>query len=283
MHKRTGTAPARRGRAAAAVVAVVVLALAAAGCGDSGGSGSTPTTPPAPSTTTAAATATTAARGAPRWETVTTLTGTGPAEPPAFKILADSIQWRARWTCETGTLVVTTDPPPRRPAPLVDSPCPGTEPRTGFSIVTGDVRLKIEATGPWKVIVDQQIDTPLAEPLPEGLATATPAKQGTFYNVEKEAKGAARIFRQPDGKAVLRLEDFEVSTNVDLFIWLSEAPAPKTSAETVAAPYQVLGNLRSTLGNQNYPIPAEMPIEKVRSIVIWCDPIRIAYGAAALA
>jgi hypothetical protein len=281
MDKRTGTAPARRGRAVVVAVATV-LALAAAGCGRDGGQAAPPTTPPAPTSTTSAASTTTLPRGAPRWETVTTLTGSGPAEPPAFNILADSIQWRVRWTCETGQLRITTDPPPRRPAPLVDAACPGAEPRSGFAIVTGDVRLKIEASGPWKVIVDQQIDTPLNEPPPDGLAAAA-AKQGAFYNVEKEAKGAGRILKRPDGTAVLRLEDFEVSTNVDLFIWLSEAPAPKTSAEAVGSPYKVLGNLRSTLGNQNYAIPADMPVDKVQSIVIWCEPIRIAYGAAALA
>lgn len=278
MHKRTGTARTRRGLAI-----VVILGLAAAGCGSEDGSGSTPTTPsPSPTTTAAGQPGTSVARGAPRWETVTTLTGTGPAEPPAFQILKDSIQWRARWTCETGQLRITTDPPPRRPAALVDEACPGAEPRTGFAVVTGDVRLKIEATGPWKVIVDQQIDTPLAEPPFEGMATAPVAKQGTFYNVEKDARGTARIYSRPDGSAVLRFEDFEVSTNVDLFVWLSEAPAPKTSAEAVGSPYKVLGNLRSTLGNQNYTIPPDIPLDKVKSIVIWCEPIRIAYGAAAL-
>lgn len=259
------------------------VAVAAAGCGSDTGSGSTPTTPPAPATTRPAETGTTLARGAPRWETVTTLTGTGPIETEPFKILPDSIQWRVRWTCEAGQLRIETDPPPRRPAPLVESACPGAEPRSGFSIVTGDVRLKIQATGPWKVIVDQQIDTPLAEPPFEGMATTPVAKQGTFYDVEKMAKGSARIYKRPDGSAVLRLEDFEVSTNVDLFVWLSEAGAPKTSADAVAAPYKVLGNLRSTLGNQNYPIPSSISVDTAKSVVIWCEPIRIAYGAAALA
>ena len=133
------------------------------------------------------------------------------------------------------------------------------------------------------MIIDQQIDTPLREPPFEGMATAPVLRQGTFFPVEKEAKGSARLYQRADGARVLRLEEFEVTTNVDLFVWLSEAPSPKTSAEAVAAPHKVLGNLRSTLGDQNYVLPPDLPLEKIKSIVIWCEPIRIAYGAAVLA
>jgi len=221
------------------------------------------------------------ARSSPRWETVTTFTGTGSADQPAFTILADSIQWRVRWTCETERLRITTDPPPRRPKPLVDVACPGTG--EAFGIVSGAVRLTIDAIGPWRLMVDQQVDTPLREPPFEGMDTAPVLRQGTFYPVEKTAKGTARLYQRADGSAVLRLEEFEVTSNVDLFVWLSEAVAPKTSAEAVGAPHEALGNLRSTLGNQSYVIPPDIPIDRVRSIVVWCEPLRIAYGAVALA
>jgi len=220
-------------------------------------------------------------RGGPRWETVTTLAGTGPAEPAEFKILADSIQWRARWTCDTGQLRITTDPPPRRPAALVDSACPGKG--EGFAVVSGDVRLKIEATGPWQVVVDQQVDTPLREPPFEGMATAPVLRQGNFYNIEKMAKGNARLYRRADGATVLRLEQLEVSTNVDLFVWLSEIPSPTTSAAAVGGPHTVLGNLKSTVGDQNYVLPPTVSPDAVKSLVIWCEPVRAAYGAATLA
>lgn len=273
------TAPTRR---AGPLVVGLLLVLLAAACGEEAGSGSAPTTrPPADTASTTAAPGPPVERGAPRFETVTTLSGTGPAEPAGFDILADAIQWRVRWKCDTGQLRITTDPPPRKAVPLVDGACPGQG--EGFAIVTGRVRLKIEAGGPWQIMVDQQIDTPLREPPFEGMASAPVLRQGTFAPLEKAAKGTARIYQRADGTRVLRLEEFEVTTNVDLFIWLSEAPNPKTGAEVVAAPHKVLGNLRSTLGDQNYVLPADLPIEKVRSIVIWCEPVRQAYGAAALA
>jgi len=260
------------------VAAALTLAVSVPACGESRTTDPTPATGATAQTTMAgtASTDTTLQRGAPRWETVVTLTGTGAANPPAFPILRDSLQWRVRWRCETRTLRVTTDPPPRRGLPLVDGACPASG--EGFAIVTGDVRLTITATGPWEVIVDQQVDTPLREPPFEGMATAPLLAEGAFYPIEKEAKGTARLYKRADGASVLRLEDFEVSNNVDLYVWLSEATAPRTSADAVAAPHVVLGNLKSTVGNQNYVLP-DIPLERVRSLVVWCEPVRIAYGA----
>ena len=278
MHQRSGSALARRG-AASAVVVLLILAAAACGQGDS--SASAPTTRSPGATPATGQPGTTVQRGAPRWDTVATLSGTGAADPPPFMILADSIQWRVRWSCDTGQLRVVTDPPPRRPAPLVDGACPGKG--EGFAIVTGEVHLKVEATGPWHLNVDQQIDTPLREPPFDGMATAPVLRQGTFYNIDKMAKGTARLYRRADGATVLRLEGFEVTTNVDLFVWLSEVPSPKSTTDAGAAPHIVLGNLKSTVGDQNYVLPSDLVLDKVKSIVIWCEPIRQAYGAAALA
>jgi hypothetical protein len=56
----------------------------------------------------------------------------------------------------------------------------------------------------------------------------------------------------------------------------------KTSKEAVSAEYWELRNLKSTVGNQNYDIPENVPLERVNSVVIWCQPVAIAYGAAAL-
>jgi hypothetical protein len=73
-----------------------------------------------------------------------------------------------------------------------------------------------------------------------------------------------------------------VAQNTDLFVWLSEARQPRTSAEAVGAGRVSVGNLKSTLGNQNYEVPPDVPTERIRSVVIWCEPVAIAYSAAIL-
>ena len=268
-----------RRRWAAWVAALTVVVGAACGDAGSGPRASDTTAPPDPSSTTSSTEA--VERSAPRWETVTTLTGSGATTTDPFEILPDAIQWRIRWTCQAGSLRVVTVPPPRRGEPAVDGACPGDD--EGFSIVTGSVRLAVQATGPWTLVVDQQVDVPLREPPLEGMDTAPALAQGAFYNVEMEGKGTARLHRLADGRLALRFEpDFQVSNNTDLFLWLSTAPEPRTSADAVGSPHVVIGNLRSTLGSQNYVLPPDMTPDKVRSVVIWCQPVSVAYTAAAL-
>ena len=264
-----------------AVLLALVLLLALTGCGG----GSDGDDDRAPATTTpgggAPTTAASGPRAAARWETVTTFNGSGPFQSPEFNILPGAIQWRVRYTCSTGAMRITSIPPPRRPAPVVDAACPKED--TGYSIVTGPVRISIEATGQWKAVVDQQVDTPLDEPLLPGMTPERVVASGSFYKVEVRGEGAAKLYRLPDGRRILRFENFQTGENTDLFVWLSEARRPMTSSEAVNAPYVEIANLKSTIGTQNYEIPASVPTEKIRSIVIWCQPVAIAYAAAGLA
>lgn len=273
-------------RLAAGILALVLVA-GAAGCGDKAGTDSAATT-----TTSAAGAATTSTapvkHSAPRWETVTNLTGASSLTTAAFPILPSAIQWRVRWTCETGHMKVTTDPVRKKTdPPAVDAPCQGKEATgdkaVGYSIVTGDVKLVVDASSPWTITVDQQIDIPLMEPPLPGMAAGKVLGKGDFYDMEMKGKGTARLYQLEDGSHALRFEDFEVSSNTDLFVWLSEAPAPKTSKDAVDSPYVVLGNLKSTVGAENYVLPPDLVPEKVKSVVIWCAPVRIAYTAAVLA
>lgn len=273
-------------RLTAGILALVLVA-AAAGCGDDAG-----TDPAATTTTSAAGAATTSTapvkRSAPRWETVTSFTGTSSLTTAAFPILPSAIQWRVRWACEAGHMKVTTDPVRKKTdPPTVDASCQGKnatgDKAVGYSIVTGNVKMVVDASGPWQITVDQQIDTPLIEPPLPGMATSKVLGKGDFYDVEMKGKGTARLYQLEDGSHALRFEDFEVSSNTDLFVWLSEAPAPKSSKDAVESPYVVLGNLKSTVGAENYVLPADLTPEKVKSIVIWCAPLRIAYTAAVLA
>jgi len=60
------------------------------------------------------------------------------------------------------------------------------------------------------------------------------------------------------------------------------ASRPRTSEQAAKAKHTVLNPLKSTLGEQNYVIPASSKVGSIRSIVIWCQPIQIAYTAATL-
>lgn len=231
--------------------------------------------PPRAAPTTATVTA------APRWEEVTALRGSDSTTSKPFLIKGAAIQWRARWRCDSGSLKVTTAPPPRRPAPLIDVACPGNG--TGYSIVTGQVRARVQASAPWTLVIDQQVDSPLVQEPLVGMTVQAQRAQGAFYPIDMSGHGRARLYALPGGRLAVRLEDFEVSQNQDLFLWASEARNPRTGVQALAAPHVVVGALKATAGDQNYLLPEGLTLARVRSLIVWCAPARIAYVGAALA
>ncbi len=221
----------------------------------------------------------TSLRSSPWWQDVTTLEGTGTATSSSFTVAPGAIQWRAKWTCSSGHLVVRA---PKQVKPVVDGNCPGgTE---GYSVQKGPMTVQVTAEGPWRLEIAQQVDLPLVEPpLPAMTAAgATTAATGTLYNVDKTGTGRVTIYRQADGRYAVRLEDFFVSPNVDLELRLSSLDAPHSSGEFANAPQDLVTVMDVTAGSLNYTVPAGVDPTKYRSIVIWCPPIKSAYAAATL-
>ncbi len=223
-------------------------------------------------------------RSQPWWQPLTTLSGEGATVTEAVTIDRGALQWRAAWKCTTGSfnlIPVRADGRPLR-ALASSGACPAEG--TGYSVQTGAYTLRVEATGAWSATVEQQVDVPMIEPpLPE---MASPASKvvatAQMYDVDRVGKGSARIHQFPDGRLVLRLEDFFVSINSDLEIWLSEAQHPRTTPEVAAAPHDQVSFLKATTGSMNYPLPPGVDLSRIRSLVIWCELTSNAYAAATL-
>lgn len=175
-----------------------------------------------------------------------------------------------------------TDPAPRNGGPIAENECPGTG--LAYGVRKGAVRLTVANQGEWKVVVSQQVTTPVNEPrLPEMSAPgARVMAGGEFFAVERKGKGKALLYRLADGALGLRLDDFQTSANTDLYVWVSESARPATSKEALDSPHVEIAELKSTIGNQNYKLPADLDPAKIRSVVIWCRPVQIAYVASAL-
>ncbi len=221
--------------------------------------------------------ASTPSKVAPRWEQVASFAGTSDQRTADFDIAADALQWRVTASCSGSALKVTLE---GESEPLALPACPGKV--FGFSIRTGPAVLDVVTVGAWEVVVDQQLDTPVAEPVLAEMDEGSRLAEGTFYGVDQAGSGAATLYRLPDGRRALRLDPFQVTNNSDLFVWLSEAGAPKTSKEALESPHVQIARLTATAGAQNYLIPADVATANVRSVVIWCEPVRTAYAAASL-
>ena len=266
----------------ASLVLLVLLALGGCGGSDAGDAGSRTSADPFKQVSREPSLTRTARRAAPRWERVGHFTGVAPTVVPV-KIAPRAIQWRARWRCASGRLALAVSPKPRSAAARSGGRCPGSGEATW--VQTGAQTLKVDARGDWNVVVEQQVDTPLHEaPLAAmRAANARVVARGSFYPVERQGRGEVLLYRFGSGRSALRLRRFRTSSNTDLFLWLSTAPRPRTTKQTVRA-RQVgkLIALKSTIGEQNYVLPRSVDTSRIRSIAIWCAPIQIVYTAAAL-
>lgn len=218
-------------------------------------------------------------RSQPWWQGVSDLRGDSSTTKAAFQIDGGASQWRAKWSCLKGRLIVQV---PAQAQPLVDSVCPGAG--TAYATRTGPTGLQIAADGPWRLQVDQQVDVPLDEPpLPVMSATGTAvALAGTFNGIDQKGIGYAAVYRDHAGHYTLRLTNFYVSPNVDLEIRLSPLAAPHSTRQFLAAKSVLVAPLDVTAGSLNFKIPVTIDPTRYRSLVIWCPLVTSAYAAAPL-
>ncbi len=217
----------------------------------------------------------------PRFEQVAALHGSGAASK-AVRVASGALRWRTRAHCRSGRLTITVTPAPRSGPASAAEPCSGRKDLIWSG--TGSQRLAVQASGSWRLIVEQEVTTPLHEaPLPGMRSSrAQVLGRGDFYSIERKGKGSAMLYRLPDGRPALRLSRFATDPNTDLFVWLSEAAKPKTTAQVFKTKHTVLSALKSTVGDQNYVLPRGLDVKAIRSIVVWCNPVQIAYAGASL-
>ncbi len=109
--------------------------------------------------------------------------------------------------------------------------------------------------------------------------TPTVELSGSFEDADSfhRGSGTATVFALPDGKRVLRFEDFTVTNGPALSVYLV-----RDADGNVDAGYLDLGKLKGNKGNQNYVIPADVDLSAYKSVVIWCVPFKVTFATAAL-
>ena len=183
-----------------------------------------------------------APRAQPRWERVSAMAGTGSAQRD-FTIAARAIQWRADWSCTAGTFRMSVGRPSQAGEMLASSDCPdvGTEGAMG----TGRASLQVSATGGWRVVVKQQVDTALDEPpLPGHDETALARSSGRFHDVQNGRRGDRRpsIGWPADGsRCASRTSTPRPSPG--LRVWLSRARNVESTLQAQAAKHADAGAL----------------------------------------
>ena len=107
---------------------------------------------------------------------------------------------------------------------------------------------------------------------------------GTFHGKVHQTSGRATIYRETDGKLVLRLTNFKTSNGPDVHVILiaakdadDDANFLKNNTERVE-----LGKLKGNQGDQNYVIPAGTDLAKFQTVSIYCERFNANFGAAPL-
>jgi hypothetical protein len=141
---------------------------------------------------------------------------------------------------------------------------------------------------PWKLWTNTTVNEAApsaAAPDPSSSSPAEPHElaRGTFVSQEHETSGTATLIELADGSRTLRLEKFSTSNGPDLHVWLSDKKAGGGWFKYGSGRTVQLGELKGNRGSHNYPIPADVELDGLRSVVIWCKRFHVAFGSAPIA
>jgi hypothetical protein len=120
------------------------------------------------------------------------------------------------------------------------------------------------------------------QPTPE-MTAPTIVANGIFTEIDfiHKAEGTVTVYQLPDNKRILRIEDFRVTNGPDLRVILTRNPDPRT-AEEVGTDYIELDSLKGNVGNQNYPIPLGVDLNRYRGVVIYSYSFKVVFSTAEL-
>lgn len=106
--------------------------------------------------------------------------------------------------------------------------------------------------------------------------------KGSFHSVAHDTKGVAAIYELSDGKKVLRFTGFETSNGPDVQVYLGYAKDANDDETVTKEGFYHLAALKGNKGDQNYEIPGDVELGKVKSVTVWCKRFGKNFGTAPL-
>ena len=105
-------------------------------------------------------------------------------------------------------------------------------------------------------------------------------RTGTFGEVDfiHKGSGTAKLINV-EGKTILRLEDFNVVSGPDLYVYLSQSEQPTGDLKSLGD-FKDLGRLKGTMGNQNYEITGD--VASYKTAVVWCKRYGVLFTYAVM-
>lgn len=134
-------------------------------------------------------------------------------------------------------------------------------------------------------IMDAAADAPDAT-ANDTMPSASPivVARGRFVDADAIHKGdgLATLYALPDGRHIVRFEDFRTTNGPALVVYLVKHPSPTRASDVSESGFVKLGRLKGNVGKQNYVVPEGTPIAEYNSVVIWCELFGVLFSPAAL-
>ncbi|GAB5534988.1 MAG: DM13 domain-containing protein [Rubricoccaceae bacterium] len=127
-------------------------------------------------------------------------------------------------------------------------------------------QIEAEANMPTVLVSDTMPVTP------QRIASGTFSGAG-FHDVS----GTAALYRLDDGSHLVRLDELVSDNGPDLEVWLVRRTTGDVGEGGVS-----LGPLKSTQGNQNYAVPADLDLAEFAGVSVWCRRFGVNFGTAPL-
>jgi hypothetical protein len=133
------------------------------------------------------------------------------------------------------------------------------------------------------LFIDQVVDEALPA-APAAAAGPVALSSGQFNEIDAihKGQGKATIYTLPDGKRVLRFEEFRVTNGPDLYVYLAGHAAPRDSRQLHAGAVHEVARLKGNAGDQNYELPDGLDLAAFKSVVIYCKQFSVVFSTAAL-
>lgn len=119
---------------------------------------------------------------------------------------------------------------------------------------------------------------------PEQATEPTTVATGQFRDADAvhQGSGDALLYALPDGRHLVRFENFRTTNGPDLVVYLAKHADPSSADDVTDGGFLSLGKLKGNVGNQNYFLPDNIDVGEYNSVVIWCELFGVLFSPAPL-
>ncbi len=175
-------------------------------------------------------------------------------------------------------------PPAELAAPMATQPAPVAAQKTPAPAPTTSTTVAVASAAEPPTTPSTTAPTP-AEVAPATAPEPSPApaasgpqrlRSGSLRGIDHRAEGTVAIYRQPDGRYVIGLEDIDIQPGPDYDLYL--VPGPDRDDLDGATR---LDDLRGNKGTQYYAVPAGLDGATAPwTVLVWCETFDVPIAAA---